>query len=191
MGQSTHNPLTSGRRAESLLREFLFIFFLFYSCLLYSACLLRLVPIFAVRSVTLGFFCLLLFSVCCLLRESFAVLEQCYSTAFVPRTLRSLIFFRYSERFVFYLFFSVVSFADFILLRYLVIFCFFIKDSLFDQLQVHDGVFFLHSLVVKVYQLISKLKYFPCVLFFFMCMCVFIINNDNSDFLFIQYFKVF
>lgn len=80
------------------------------------------------------FFCLLLFSVCCLLRESFAVLEQCYSTAFVPRTLRSLIFFHYSERFVFYLFLSVVSFADFILLRYLVIFCFFIKDSLFDQL---------------------------------------------------------
>lgn len=134
MGHCTHNPLTSGRRAESLLREFLFIFFLFYSCSLYSACLLRLVPIFAVRSVTLGFFLFafvlgLLSSAgkfCC----TRAMLFYCFRSSNTEVTD----FFRYSERFVFYLFFSVVSFADFILLRYLVIFCFFIKDSLFDQL---------------------------------------------------------
>lgn len=94
MGQSSHNPLTSGRRAESLLREFLFIFFL---VLLLLALLCLFASVSADFCCSVGhswvFFCLLLFSVCCLLRESFAVLEQCYSTAFVPRTLRSLIFF--------------------------------------------------------------------------------------------------
>lgn len=102
---------------EALLREFLCVFVCFTLFVIFALFSFRMCLDHFAHGVfpliICGFVCshlvLCFCSFCCLLRESFAVLEQCYSTTFFLEHWGHWFFFRYSERVVSFTFFSRLS----------------------------------------------------------------------------------